>query len=123
MKTRINSFIIGLVIFTMTSIAGISKENKIDLKTPEIQQQVFSQILNDKDLMQNFVVQLQKNEDAMDVMMSSIMMKCCTDSTMYKNLSKKISDHDQILEQLGKVLLEKDDSNYTKMPRPRYKHK
>ncbi len=55
--------------------------------------------------------------------MSSIMMKCCTDSTMCKNLSKKISDHDQILEQLGKVLLEKDDSKYTIKPRPRYNHK
>jgi hypothetical protein len=49
----------------LNTIAGISQENKIDLKTPEIQQHVFSQILNDKDLMQNFVVQLQKNEDVM----------------------------------------------------------
>jgi len=123
MRTLFNPIIISVIIFAMTSIAGISQENKIDIKAPEIQQQVFSQILNDKDLLQKFVAQLQTNEEAMDVMLSSMMMKCCTDSSTCKNLSKKISDLDQILEQLGKVLLEKDDSKYTIKPRPRYKHK
>jgi len=123
MKTHIKQFIVGVVIFVMSSIVGISQENKIDLKAPEIQQQVFSQILNDKDIMLNFLAQLQTNEDAMDVMMSSMLMKCCPDSSACKILSKKLSDQDQILEQLGKVLLEKDDAKYTIKPRPRYKHK
>lgn len=130
MKTHVKQIIIGVVIIFMTSKAGFSQENKIDLKAPEIQQQVFSQILNDKDIMLNFFAKVQMHEDAMDVMMSSMMVKCCTDSTTCKNLSKKISEHDQILEQLGKVLLEKEASNlekeasnYTIKPLPRYKHK
>lgn len=123
MKTRINPFMAGLVIFIMTSVAGISQESKIDLKSTEIQQKVFNQILNDNDLLKSFIAQLQTNEDAKNVIMSNMMMKCSKNSCMCKNLTEKMSEHDMILEQLGKLLLEKNDTKYAVKPRPRYKHK
>ena len=123
MKTRIKSFVAGLVIFIMTTVAGISQEITIDLKSDETQQQVFTQILNDNELLTSFIKQLHANENAMNTVMSKMMMQCCTDSSICKNLTEQISEHDEILEQLGKVLLEKENSNYSVQPRPRHEYK
>jgi len=55
--------------------------------------------------------------------MPKMMLKFCTDSAMSKTVTVKVSKHDEIIERLGKVLLEKEDSNYTIEPKGIYKHK
>lgn len=123
MKARINSFLTALVFLVMTTVSVFSQENKIDLKSPEVQKQVFNQILNDHQLMMNFMEQMKTNENAQKMMMSDIMMKCDMDSSMCKNMSAIMAEHDKILEQVGKVLDEKKDSKYTVKKRPKYQHK
>jgi hypothetical protein len=123
MNSHYKTLLAGLLIILLTSAVGFSQEKGIDIKKPDIQIQVFDQILNDNDLIDDFITRLQSNQDAMKYLMSKMMLKCCTDSAMCDTLTEKVSEHDEILERLGKVLLEKEDSNYTVKPRPRYKHK
>ena len=123
MNLHYKTLLAGLLIILLTSAVGFSQEKGIDIKNPDIQIQVFDQILNDNDLIDDFITRLQSNQDAMKYFMSKMMLKCCTDSAMCETLTEKVSEHDEILEQLGKVLMEKEDSNYTVTPRSIYKHK
>ena len=123
MNLHYKTLLAGLLIILLTSAVGFSQEKGIDIKKPDIQIQVFDQILNDNDLIDDFITRLQSNQDAMKYFMSKMMLKCCTDSAMCETLTEKVSEHDEILEQLGKVLMEKEDSNYTVTPRSLYKHK
>jgi hypothetical protein len=123
MNSHYKTLLAGLLIILLTSAVGFSQEKGIDIKKPDIQIQVFDQILNDNDLIDDFITRLQSNQDAMKYFMSKMMLKCCTDSAMCETLTEKVSEHDEILEQLGKVLMEKEDSNYTVTPRSIYKHK
>lgn len=123
MNLHYKTLLAGLLIILLTSAVGFSQEKGIDIKKPDIQIQVFDQILNDNDLIDDFITRLQSNQDAMKYFMSKMMLKCCTDSAMCETLTEKVSEHDEILEQLGKVLMEKEDSNYTVTPRSIYKHK
>ena len=123
MNLHYKTLLAGLLIILLTSAVGFSQEKGIDIKKSDIQIQVFDQILNDNDLIDDFITRLQSNQDAMKYFMSKMMLKCCTDSAMCETLTEKVSEHDEILEQLGKVLMEKEDSNYTVTPRSIYKHK
>ncbi len=122
MKTGIQLILMSLVILLMTTGTGFSQEKKIDLKSPEVQYQVFNQILNDHQLMQDFMGKMKANDHAMKMMMSDMMMKCDMDASMCKNMTAMIAEHDKILKQLGKTLDEKD-SEYVVQKRPRYRHK
>lgn len=122
MKTQIVSFLAAIVILIMTTAAAFSQENKVDLKSPEVQKQVIDLILNDHALMQNFMEQLKTNDKAMKMVMSDMMMKCDMDASTCKNMSAIMAEHDKLLEQIGKVLDEKENSKYVVRER-RYKHK
>lgn len=122
MKTGIQLILMNVVILLVTTGTGFSQEKKIDLKSPEVQSQVFNQILNDHQLMQDFMEKMKTNDHAMKMMMSDMMMKCDMDASMCKNMTAMMAEHDKILEQLGKVLDEKD-SEYVVQKRPRYRHK
>ena len=107
----------------MTTVAALSQENKVDLKSPEVQKQVFDQIMNDPQLLQIFMDQLKTNEQAQKMMMSGMAMTCDMDSSTCKNMSEIMAEHEKILEQMEKILDEKKDSKYVVQKRPRYVHK
>ena len=123
MKTNIKSIIAVVVIMLITTSLGFSQEKKIDLSSPEVQKEVFNQILNDHQLMMNFMEQMKTNDHAMKMAMSD-MMKCCDmDASTCKDMSAIMAEHDKILEQVGKILDEKEDAKYTVQKKPRYHHK
>ncbi len=51
MKTKNILILESMVILLMISVAGFSQESMVDLKSSEIQEQVFDQILNDHQLL------------------------------------------------------------------------
>ncbi len=57
----------------------------------------------------------------MKVMMSEIIVECDIDSTACKNGSKILAEQEKILEQLGKILDEKNTKHVVQKNR-RYKH-
>lgn len=122
MKTRFNSFLTVLVILMMTSVAGFSQEKKVDLRSPEVQKEVFNQILTDHQLMMNFMEQMNKSENAMKMMMGNMMNCCNADSSTCKDMSAIVAEHDKVLQQMGKYLDEKEDSKYVVRER-KYKHR
>jgi len=112
----------GLVFFLLTSTVGFSQEN-YDLDTPEKQNMVFNQILDSDNLLEKFISKLQSDPEAKKYTISKLKIECCADSINLREMSIKITENNDILEKLGKDLLEKEQTDFTVKPRPRYKHK
>lgn len=141
MKTRISYLAAIMVLSIMATASGFAQQGSIDLKTPEVRDKVFDQILNDHELMMNFMNRLRTNEHAMMMMksgmtnqdtdnpeemsgmMSDMMMKCDMDSSMCRNMTSMMAEHDKILEQLSKVLSEKEDAQYELRKKPQHRHR
>ena len=104
MKTNVKQILMSLAILLVVTVNGYAQEKTIDLNSPEVRTQVFDQILNDHQLMMDFMAKMNTNDHAMNMMMGN-MMKCCdTDSSACKNMSAMMAEHDKVLEQLGKEL-------------------
>lgn len=116
-------FLVSFVILILTTVSGFSQESKVDLKSPEVQSQVFNQILNNRQLMQAFMDTMKTNNETMDVMVSDMGKKCDMSPSDCNHLFAMVAKHNDTLNRLKKFLDEKEASANTPQSRPKYKHR
>jgi hypothetical protein len=116
-------FLTSFVILILTTVSGFSQESKVDLKSPEVQSQVFNQIINDRQLMHAFMDTMKTNNETMNVTVSDMGKKCHISPSDCNHLFALVAKHNDTLNRLKKFLDEREASANTAQSRPKYRHR
>lgn len=116
-------FLASFVILILTTVSGFSQESKFDLKSPEVQSQVFNQLLNDRHLLQAFLETMKTNDQTMNMMVSDMEKKCDMSPSDCHYLFAMMAKHNDTLNMLKKFLDEREASASSVQSRRKYKRR
>ena len=122
MKANLKLILMSLAIVLLATAAGFSQEKEIDLKSPDVQGQVFNQIINDHQVMENFIKVLKTNDHAMKMVTDGLTASSKTNTSSCKNMMAMMKGYDGVQ---GAVNTSEKNSNEkaNEQHRHKYKHK
>jgi hypothetical protein len=123
MKANLKLILMSLAIVLLATATGFSQEKKIDLKSPDVQGQVFNQILNDHQTMENFIAALKTNDHALKMVTAGITPSSETNANTCCNMMAMMAGHNHGTNEAVSPAEKVKSEQTIEQHRPKYRHK